>query len=239
MKTWQADLLVIAEDVQGKQREKEFFTRLVAAANALGFEYCAYGLRTPLPLSNPKTLLLNNYQSDWQKRYAEAAYLNVDPSVQHCRRSHAPLIWSDHVFSNTPNLWHEARSFGLRYGWAQSSFDAQGVGGMLTLARSSEALSAAELASNEIKMRWIVNVAHQALSRSLVSVKAAEEYSLTARETEILKWTADGKTSSEIADLLMISENTVNFHVKNVILKLNVANKTAAVVKAAVLGMLN
>lgn len=239
MKNWQTDLLVIADDVQGQQREKEFFQRLVAAANALGFEYCAYGLRTPLPLSNPKTLLLNNYQNEWQRRYAEAAYLNIDPSVQHCRRSHVPLVWSDHVFANTPALWHEAHTFGLRYGWAQSSFDAQGVGGMLTLARSSEPLTVTELASNEIKMRWIVNVAHQALSRSLVSIKAAEEYSLTARETEILKWTADGKTSSEISELLMISENTVNFHVKNVILKLQVANKTAAVVKAAVLGMLN
>ena len=65
----------------------------------------------------------------------------------------------------------------------------------------------------------------------------ATEAILTLEDVEY--WTADGKTSSEISELLMISENTVNFHVKNVILKLQVANKTAAVVKAAVLGMLN
>lgn len=238
MKSWQTDLLVIADKVQNKYCEKEFFAYLLDAAKELGFEYCAYGLRTPLPLTNPKTVLLNNYQSEWQRRYADAAYVNSDPSVQYCRKVSSPLIWSDHVFLAAPELWDEARSFGLRYGWAQSSFDGNGMGGMLTLARSSEPLSGAELLDNEIKMRWIVNIAHQALSRALMPGQHIEANLLTVRETEILKWTADGKTSSEISELLLISENTVNFHVKNIVLKLKVANKTAAVVKAAVMGML-
>ncbi len=238
MKSWQTDLLVIAEKVQNKYCEKEFFVYLLDAAKELGFEYCAYGLRTPLPLTNPKTVLLNNYQTEWQRRYADAAYVNSDPSVQYCRKVSSPLIWSDRVFLAAPELWDEARSFGLRYGWAQSSFDGNGMGGMLTLARSSEPLSGAELHNNEIKMRWIVNIAHQALSRALLPEQHVETNLLTVRETEILKWTADGKTSSEISELLLISENTVNFHVKNIVLKLKVANKTAAVVKAAVMGML-
>ena len=61
---------------------------------------------------------------------------------------------------------------------------------------------------------------------------------LTAREIEVLKWTADGKTSADISSLLDVSENTVNFHVKNAVTKLQTTNKTAATVRAAMLGLL-
>ncbi len=62
---------------------------------------------------------------------------------------------------------------------------------------------------------------------------------LTGREIEVLRWSASGKTSSEISEILVISVNTVNFHVKNAILKLKTANKTAAVARATMLGLLN
>ena len=55
----------------------------------------------------------------------------------------------------------------------------------------------------------------------------------------MLRWTADGKTTSEIADILNISERTANFHIANVITKLNAPNKTAAVIRAGMLGMLS
>ncbi|MTJ79618.1 MAG: hypothetical protein F8N37_01155 [Telmatospirillum sp.] len=62
---------------------------------------------------------------------------------------------------------------------------------------------------------------------------------LTEREIEVLRWTASGKTSGEISDILSISVNTVNFHLKNTITKLRTANKTAAVFEAARAGILS
>ena len=109
---------------------------------------------------------------------------------------------------------------------------------MLTLSRLHQSLSAEELASQEIKMRWLVNVAHLTLSRICTS-RLREQAPLTAREIEVLRWSADGKTSGEISDILALSEHTVNFHVKNAVAKLQTANKTAAVVRAAMLGWLN
>ncbi len=55
---------------------------------------------------------------------------------------------------------------------------------------------------------------------------------ITLREGECLSWAAVGKTASEIAEILNISEHTVHFHTKNAIKRLNAANKTHAVVKA-------
>ena len=237
MNTWQGDLLDMADKACTVD---EVFGTITHASQALGFEFCAYGLRLPTPISSPRTMMLSNYPLAWQARYANQGYLAVDPTVVHGRHSQSPLVWSQGVFADTPDLWDESQSVGLRFGWAQSSLDAVGVGGMLSLARSSGALSKAELASEEVKMRWLVNISHLALSRLFVSDLVKESQpDLTGREIEVLKWTADGKSSSEIADLLSISENTVNFHIKNSVVKLRTANRTAAVVRAAMLGLLN
>jgi LuxR family transcriptional regulator len=236
MNGWQEDLLRLA-DVH--HTEEHIFKTVATAARSLGFEYCAYGLRLPLPMSNPTIITRNNYSADWQRRYAEACYLGIDPSVLHASKSQNALVWTDAVFSSAPKLWDEAKSAGLRFGWSQSSFDTAGVSGMLSLSRSSEALTPQELDQNELKMRWLVQISHMLLSRSLAITAATKaEGALTEREVEVLKWTADGKTSGEISDILSISENTINFHVKNAIVKLGVVNKTAAVVRAAMLGLL-
>lgn len=47
-----------------------------------------------------------------------------------------------------------------------------------------------------------------------------------------------GKTAGEIATIINITERTVNFHISNAMEKLNCINKTAATVKAALLGLL-
>ena len=220
--------------------EEVVFQALLAAAQELGFEHCAYGLRLAVPVSNPKVITLNNYPLAWQERYRQAGYLAIDPSVRHGRLSQEPVVWSDAVFASAPELWSEAKGQGLRVGWAQSSLDGFGVGGMLTLSRSGEPLTSIELRETEARMRWLVQAAHISLSR-LMKPKYVlmPESPLTPREIEVLKWTADGKTADEIGDILAIATPTVNFHIKNVVRKMRAANKTAAVVQALMSGLLN
>jgi DNA-binding CsgD family transcriptional regulator len=55
---------------------------------------------------------------------------------------------------------------------------------------------------------------------------------LSQREAECLTWCAKGKTSGEIATILDISKRTVNFHVENARMKLDVATRIQAVAKA-------
>lgn len=62
---------------------------------------------------------------------------------------------------------------------------------------------------------------------------------LSGRETEILKWLKDGKSSYDIGDILDISSNTVNFHIKNIFKKLDVVNRTQAVSEALRLGIIS
>ena len=235
MKSWQEEFL---QEFGAEANEAEVFEKARTVAAALGFNYCAYGMRTFLPLTRPKIVLLNNYPKEWQCRYQEMNYLSVDPTVIHGRRSRDTVVWTNRLFSDAQQLWSEARSFGLGTGLAQSTVGDNSVG-LLTFARGEGQLTESELRFLEPRMRWLVQVTHMAMSRAIKAKCGMERRGpLTEREVEVLKWTADGKTSSEISEILHISDNTVNFHIKNAITKLGVANKTAAVVVAAMSGML-
>ena len=59
---------------------------------------------------------------------------------------------------------------------------------------------------------------------------------LTPREQEILRLVARGLSNTELADTLMVSENTVKTHVKNILGKLHMKNRREAAAYAARLG---
>lgn len=61
---------------------------------------------------------------------------------------------------------------------------------------------------------------------------------LTRRETEVLHIMGRGASNKEIAEQLVIVETTVKIHVSNIFNKLNVTNRTEAVVVATELGLL-
>jgi DNA-binding CsgD family transcriptional regulator len=51
---------------------------------------------------------------------------------------------------------------------------------------------------------------------------------LTTREIDVLRLMADGKTNSDIAQLLFVSQGTVKFHVKNILRKTQASNRADA-----------
>jgi LuxR family transcriptional regulator len=96
-----------------------------------------------------------------------------------------------------------------------------------------------ELTHKETQLRWLVSVTHESMAQRQVGrLNNLKPVQLSARESEILRWTADGKSAQEIADILHVTKHTVEFHIKNAVNKLQAANKTSAVVKAMVLGLL-
>ena len=61
---------------------------------------------------------------------------------------------------------------------------------------------------------------------------------LTRRELEVLHLVARGETDQGIADQLYVSRRTINCHVANILAKLDVRSRTAAVMTAARIGLL-
>jgi DNA-binding NarL/FixJ family response regulator len=73
------------------------------------------------------------------------------------------------------------------------------------------------------------------------SLNEPDEYAaeLTEREQATLELVATGLTNPQIADRLMISVSTVNFHVHNVLDKLGAKTRTEAVVIASREGLID
>lgn len=55
---------------------------------------------------------------------------------------------------------------------------------------------------------------------------------LSARETEVLRLVADGRTNKQVADDLVVSEHTVARHLSNIYTKLGVGSRAAATAHA-------
>ena len=55
---------------------------------------------------------------------------------------------------------------------------------------------------------------------------------LTARETEVLRWVAAGKSNAQIGAILRISARTVQKHLQNIYDKLGVESRTAAAMRS-------
>ena len=82
--------------------------------------------------------------------------------------------------------------------------------------------------SRSLAGKLMAEFARQA--RSEPTPKNPEE--LTTRERDVLQLIAHGVTNREVARRLVISENTVNFHVKNILGKLHAHTRAEAAVRA-------
>ena len=220
------------------QNEDEFTQAVAKETERLEFEFFAYGLCVSLHVTKPYFRLCNNYPPDWKNRYQQNHYLEHDPTVQHCLHSFQPIVWEE-GFNDAEYFWEDARAHGICWGWAQSQQVGRCAKGMITLARSAEPISNSELAKKLPEMTAFNQTVQAGFQRFfLPEMTHFFDVTLSLRELEVLRWCAEGKTAVEIGMILSITERTANFHIANAIEKLNVTNKTAAVLRAYQLGLI-
>jgi DNA-binding NarL/FixJ family response regulator len=61
---------------------------------------------------------------------------------------------------------------------------------------------------------------------------------ITEREVELLRLIVEGRSNRDIAEVLTLSENTVKYHIKNILQKLAVHNRTEAATHAIRVGLI-
>src|SRR3712207_6051767 len=107
-------------------------------------------------------------------------------------------------------------------------------------ARTTAGEAAFEAAKEEGRAMSLERAIEYALEDPTASyaVSPAGRAGLTPRELEVLQLVAQGMSNGEVATSLVISEHTVHRHVANVLGKLGVSSRTAAVAQAARLALL-
>jgi NarL family two-component system response regulator LiaR len=104
-----------------------------------------------------------------------------------------------------------------------------GAVGYLMKNVSARELAAAIHAAKDGKLTLSPEAA-QALVRATQQAQQTEK--LTEREQDVLKLMVDGYNNAEIAEHLVVSLSTVKYHVSNILMKLGVDNRVAAVTLA-------
>lgn len=220
--------------------ESALTSAMAQFAERLDFRFFALAFRQSLPGTGLNPQFISNYPSHWVEHYKQRGYNKIDPIHRQGARTRSLIVWSDNLFSRASSFWEEAKQAGLSVGVSQSNWSAGGVYSILSLARSGIPLdrqAATELEPFVLLLSDMVMLRAQGLlTRSQQRIQRA---SLTDREIEILRWSADGKKAFELAGMLGISESTVNFHLHNARRKLGFSTKFEAAAYAAKQGLLD
>ena len=93
------------------------------------------------------------------------------------------------------------------------------------------------LDEREARVLRMLVIAFQARLENLLP-SANEDMALTARERDVLRWFADGKSAEDVAAIMQISSGTVMFHYRRAADRLGTLNRTHTVVEAMRRGLI-
>jgi DNA-binding CsgD family transcriptional regulator len=242
---------------------EEVFQFLCEAGSSLGCDMIAFFALTVeaqyalAPTGSDITpLLASNYPEGYLRRYVQKRQYEIDPVLLLARESLTPVVWGDVVDGMTlseeqKRLSAERRDSGL-YGGVTCPVHGPGAQAFaVCFARDRPGehdpahLSALQVLA--IHFYYAFARAHQTRlqpANAQMGLADGPPMSLTGscvlthREKECLLWTARGKSASTISVILGLSENTINFYVKNAMRKLGTTNRVVAVVLAVRAGLI-
>jgi len=224
----------------------KLFCLLVEAAECTGFDQLAYGALThselPRLVDRPKPAIALNFPDHWQKYYMEHNYRYIDPVVIYAPFISGPFLWERLAIRYDLNrkqlqLLNEAREAGLKNGVSVPLHGPSGKVAVVSFASQFDDANPQAQLSRLNALASQFHVVFTSLAQGLQN--NVRQVRLSPREKDCLNWVAHGKTSWEIGVILDINRNTVDFHIKNAMNKLDATNRIAAVFKAIRLGIID
>lgn len=212
--------------------------------NIVDFDLFAIGSlyqTSPSETSSRPCEFHTNYPPGWVGQYLESKYFSYDPIVQLACFCNTAFNWeslgsSFRITKMQNKIMKSASEFRIGSGLSIGLHHLNGRVNILSFARQSSRpishveLQRSSLLGHMIDALWM----NEGTPRSYGRVEL-----LTARERECLTWAAVGKSSRDIADIIGVSANTVDFHIKNSMRKLDCATRRFAIVKALRQGLIN
>lgn len=178
-------------------------------------------------------VFLEGWPTGWMARYFDRGYVSVDPVISRIRSDLASFTWEEAPIraertDNVRQMMGEASEFGLNAGFAIPLITLEGD--IASVSLGGERMDLPQRAKGMLTL-----ISTYALGRAmqLRTRKPATLYRpLTSRETEAMRWAADGKTEWEISVIMSISEHTAAKHLNNARAKLGAANRVQAIANA-------
>lgn len=230
------------QSVLEAKNEDQFRSVVIRFAQHLGFDKVAASVAVDKVGGAAEFIAVHNAPAAYLQTFEDLSISRRDPVAQHCKRNTVPIIWGQHTYvaANTAELWERQAQFGYGNGIAMALHLPEGRHFLLGVERDQALPSdGGELTRMVADLQLFAVHAQDTALRVLVSEAARPELpALTPRELEVLRWTMDGKVTSEISAVLGIGDRTTVWHLQNAMLKLGCHSKHLAVVKAMRLGLI-
>ncbi len=95
-----------------------------------------------------------------------------------------------------------------------------------------------EICREDSSGRVLALLADYACARIMMILRARPTQPLSDRQIEVLSWAAEGKTDQEIAQILGLSDHTIDKYMRQIKETLGAVNRTAAIVSAMRCGLI-
>jgi DNA-binding CsgD family transcriptional regulator len=181
-----------------------------------------------------------SFPEEWISEFVARNYMRESVIVRNNFLNYRPQYWAESLikFDEKKEVGSLREDFKMRNGYSHGSTPllAGQHGSMFCFSGPSVGYDR----RSEKILELIVPHLHLALT-GIFRNKQADKRNihLSAREIEILDWLKLGKSSWDISVILGISERTVNYHVYNIMQKLEAVNRPQAVAAAARLGLID
>lgn len=203
-----------------------------------------YGCRTFMVLNLPaitsrelsSNTIITNWPAELMSLFDREGLMQTSLVLRRLRDSTIPFsfdldtISKDQVGARVKDLFSR---FGIIRGAFFPVHDVSGIRGAVSLSGSGATFSQQQMME---LMYMSIHVFQRLAEIRNLDVRPAD--TLTEREIDCLNWTAAGKTSAEIADILGLSEHTINHYLNRAAKKIDSVNRTQAVAKALRMGLI-
>lgn len=184
--------------------------------------------------------VITSWPSELIAKYDAEGLLADSPAVRHIKTSTVPFSYDIHAINHQRRDGKSERVVELfeQYGLIRGAYfpvsDAGGDRGAIGYSGTREPFTNQEMLQLHMISTCVFDRLYQLARKDR---KGGED--LTQREIDCLTWTAAGKTSLEISNILNLSEHTVNHYLNRATKKLDTVNRTQAVAKALRMGIIS
>lgn len=185
-----------------------------------------------------KGVIADGFPEDWVQHYIGDNLARIDPIPQLAARHSRPFYWSEVRDLMKVDAAGEAYLRDLERANIGDGLAMQVFGPNLRNAYVGLGFGEVRPAFSAEQVFGLQCAAQIAHIRYCELTSAAQRAPLSPREKEVLRWIAQGKSNSVIADILGLSRFTVDTITRRIFSKLDVTDRTTAVIRGLGAGLL-
>ncbi len=225
------------ESITEARSDRDLLLALRQAAESYGFDRVILSVIVDpeLPQDCHGRGVLNHFPADFRAYYATNDCVRYDPILKAALKRKRAFAWEQleaapYLTARQVTFMATLKAYHLHQGVAVPLRITGTLNGIAAFARSKPITSETTPPLPALQtLGETVYEAYRALHRTDASL-TTERAPLSVKECDVLTWVARGKTDDEIAEILSISPNTVDSHMRNIYRKLNAHNRVTAVV---------